>query len=100
MLGKLSEAIDDCTKAIQLDKTYQKPYLRRGNAYMEIEEFDQAVKDFEQLVKMDLTNIEYNKLLKEAKEKLRLSKKQRLVSASWCGQESKPRGNQEGLQEG
>jgi len=73
-LGKLSEAIDDCTKAIQLDKTYQKPYLRRGNAYMEIEEFDQAVKDFEQLVKMDLTNIEYNKLLKEAKEKLRLSK--------------------------
>lgn len=73
-LGKLAEAIDDCAKAIQLDKNYQKPYLRRANAYMEIEEFDQAVKDFEQLVKMDARNLEYIKLLKEAKEKLRLSK--------------------------
>jgi len=73
-LGKLSEAIDDCTKAIQLDKTYQKPYLRRANAYMEIESFDQAVKDFEQLVKMDMVNKEYKDLLTEAIEKLRLSK--------------------------
>jgi DnaJ family protein C protein 7 len=73
-LGKLSEAIDDCTKAIQLDKTYQKPYVRRGNAYMEIESFDQAVKDYEQLVKMDMQSAEYHNLLKEAKEKLRLSK--------------------------
>lgn len=73
-LGKLSEAIDDCTKSIQLDKTYLKPYLRRGSAYMEIESFDQAVKDFEQLVKMDIMNKEYKELLNEAKEKLRLSK--------------------------
>eukprot|EP00092_Neocalanus_flemingeri_P010374 GFUD01011181.1.p1 GENE.GFUD01011181.1~~GFUD01011181.1.p1 ORF type:complete len:971 (+),score=255.23 GFUD01011181.1:112-2913(+) len=73
-LGKLSEAIEDCTQAIHLDKTYHKPYLRRANAYMEIESFDQAVKDFEQLVKMDIMNSEYKELLLEAKEKLRLSK--------------------------
>merc|ERR1719154_693205 len=73
-LGKLSEAIDDCTKAIELDKTYQKPYLRRAKAYMEIESFDQAVKDYEQLLKMDSVNKEYKELHSEAVEQLRLSK--------------------------
>ena len=42
-LGKHPEAIDDCTKAIQLDRSYQKAFLRRARAFTETEEFDQVI---------------------------------------------------------
>jgi len=73
-LGKVSESIDDFSKAIHTDKTYQKPYFKRGQAYMEIESFEEAVKDFEQLVKMDSKNKEYASLLVNAKQKFKESK--------------------------
>ena len=73
-LGKHSEAIDDCTKAIQLDRSYQKAFLRRARAFTETEEFNQAVKDYETLLSLDRRNQEYLDLLNDAKVKLHQSK--------------------------
>jgi len=73
-LGKFSDVIDDCTKAIQLDKSYQKAFLRRAMAFIETEAFDQAVKDYEQLLSLDRSNQEYLTLLNDAKVKLHKSK--------------------------
>jgi len=33
-MGKVNEAIDDCTKAIELDDKYVKAYLRRAKWYV------------------------------------------------------------------
>ena len=33
-MGKMNEAIDDCTKAIELDEKYVKAYLRRAKWYV------------------------------------------------------------------
>jgi len=33
-MGKMNEAIDDCTKAIELDDKYLKAYLRRAKWYV------------------------------------------------------------------
>ena len=73
-LGKLSDTVDDCTTAVQLDKSYTAAYLRRAQCFMDLESFDEAVKDYEQVTKLEPKSVEYGKLLSEATEKLRNSK--------------------------
>ena len=73
-LGKLSDTVDDCTAAIQLDKCYTAAYLQRAQCFMDLESYDEAVKDYEQVTKLEPKNLEYSKLLREANEKLRNSK--------------------------
>ncbi|XP_016122206.1 dnaJ homolog subfamily C member 7-like, partial [Sinocyclocheilus grahami] len=41
-LNKLEQAIEDCTKAIKLDETYIKAYLRRAQCYMDTEQYEEA----------------------------------------------------------
>ncbi|CAL8081137.1 unnamed protein product [Orchesella dallaii] len=43
-------ALNDASKAIELDKTYVKAYYRRAAAYMALGKFKQALKDFEAVV--------------------------------------------------
>ena len=69
-LGKLEEAIETSTNAIELDKGYQKAFLRRAQAFIESEEFEKAVKDYQHLIQLDASNSEYKKLLNEAAVKL------------------------------
>lgn len=91
----MREALTDCNSAIELDETYLKAYLRRAKINMDLESFDDAVKDYEKIVKLDknrgkeqevcviskilirrnLFHLEYKKLLQEAK--LALKKSQR-----------------------
>ena len=73
-LGRLSDTVDDLTTAVQLDKGYTKAFLRRAQCFMELESFDEAVKDYEQVVRLEPKNVEFGKLLSEASEKLRNSK--------------------------
>lgn len=40
-------ALNDATKAIELDKTYVKGYYRRASAYMSLGKYKMAVKDYE-----------------------------------------------------
>jgi DnaJ family protein C protein 7 len=73
-LKKPDGAIEDCSKAIELDENYVKAYLRRAKSYMELEQYDEAVRDYEKICKLDKTR-EHKQLLQEAKLELKKSKR-------------------------
>ncbi|CAH1253610.1 DNAJC7 [Branchiostoma lanceolatum] len=71
-LGRLNDAIRDCTQAIELDSSYVKAISRRATCYMETECFEEAIRDFETLYKLNPTP-ENEKLLREARQQQKLS---------------------------
>lgn len=73
-LKKLEQAIEDCTNAIKLDETYIKAYLRRAQCYMDTEQYDEAVRDYEKVYQTEKTK-EHKHLLKTAQMELKKSKR-------------------------
>lgn len=73
-LKKTEEAIDDCNQAIELDHAYLKAYITRARCYMESEKYEEAVRDYEKVYKMNRCR-EYRRLLDEAKLELKKSKR-------------------------
>ncbi|XP_034946040.1 dnaJ homolog subfamily C member 7 [Chelonus insularis] len=73
-LGRLNESIAECTEALKLDKNYLKAILKRGTCYMELQEYEEAVRDFDKACKINKSR-ENRRLLMEAKEALKRSKK-------------------------
>lgn len=73
-LNNIDECIKDCTKAIELDEAYLKALSRRAKCYMEKEDYDSAVIDYEKIYKLDKSK-EHQLLLKEAKLELKKSKR-------------------------
>jgi len=72
-LGKHTDSIADCSKALELDSGYLKALLRRAKSYMETEKYEEAVRDYEKVLKIDRGNNEYRHLLHEAKLELKKS---------------------------
>merc|ERR1711868_308474 len=72
---KTAECITDCDKALDLDPNYTKAMLRRAKCYMESEQYEEAVRDYEKVLKSDKGNMEYRQLLQEAKLELKKSKR-------------------------
>ena len=54
-MNKLDNCINDCTSAIELDSGYIKAYARRAKSYMDQEEYESAVIDYEKVYKLDKT---------------------------------------------
>ncbi|PIK43162.1 putative dnaJ-like subfamily C member 7 [Apostichopus japonicus] len=73
-LGKLEDAISDCSSAIKLDGKYQKAYMRRAKCYMDTEQYEDAVRDYQKIFQMDKTR-ENRKLLQNAELELKKSKR-------------------------
>ncbi|XP_065433953.1 dnaJ homolog subfamily C member 7 isoform X2 [Chrysemys picta bellii] len=73
-LRKLEDAIDDCTNAIKLDDTYIKAYLRRAQCYMDTEQYEDAVRDYEKVYQTEKTK-EHKQFLKNAQVELKKSKR-------------------------
>ncbi|CAG02333.1 unnamed protein product, partial [Tetraodon nigroviridis] len=73
-LNKLEQAIEDCTKAVKLDETYIKAYLRRAQCYMDTEQYEEAVRDYEHVYQAEKTK-EHKHLLKNAQLELKKSKR-------------------------
>ncbi|XP_054156109.1 dnaJ homolog subfamily C member 7-like [Oppia nitens] len=73
-LKKLNEAIDDCSSALKLDENYFKAYLRRGKLYIDNEQYEEAVRDYETVYKKDKSR-ENKQLLDNAKLELKKSKR-------------------------
>ena len=71
----MKDSISDCSSALKLDENYQKALLRRAKSYMELEEYEEAVRDYEKANKMDRGNTEYRRLLQHAKLELKKSKR-------------------------
>ncbi|XP_062298812.1 dnaJ homolog subfamily C member 7-like [Scomber scombrus] len=73
-LKKLDQAINDCTSAIKLDDTYIKAYLRRAQCYMDTEQYEEAVRDYEKVYQTEKTS-DHKHLLKNAQLELKKSKR-------------------------
>ncbi|XP_019618060.1 PREDICTED: dentin sialophosphoprotein-like isoform X2 [Branchiostoma belcheri] len=73
-VNKLDQAIQDCTEAIKLDDNYLKAYLRRAKCYMDTEQYEEAVRDYEKVFNMERTR-EHKQLLSNAKLELKKSKR-------------------------
>lgn len=73
-LAKTKEAVDDCTAALKLDGDYLKALLRRASCYTDLGEFEEAVKDYEKVCKLNKSR-EHKKLLQDAKFALKKSKR-------------------------
>ena len=58
-LKKTAESISDCDKALDLDPNYTKALLRRAKTYMETEQYEDAIRDYEKVLKVDRGNMEY-----------------------------------------
>jgi len=53
-------AISDCSKAIELNSSYVKAYIRRAQLYEETEKLDEALEDFKKVLTFDSSHIEAN----------------------------------------
>ncbi|XP_077590857.1 dnaJ homolog subfamily C member 7 [Stigmatopora nigra] len=73
-LKKVEQAIQDCTKAIKLDESYIKAYLRRAQCCMETEQYEEAVRDYDKVYQTEKTK-EHKQLLKQAQLELKKSKR-------------------------
>lgn len=73
-LTKTREAIEDCSAALDLDENYLKALMRRAKCFMDLGEYEEAVKDYEKVCKMDKSR-ENKKLLQDAKMALKRSKR-------------------------
>jgi len=73
-LNQLEKAIEDCSQALELDSTYLKAYIKRARCYMDAEKYEEAVRDYEKVCKMDRSR-EYRRMLDEAKLELKKSKR-------------------------
>ncbi|XP_015518993.2 tetratricopeptide repeat protein 1 [Neodiprion pinetum] len=71
-------AISDCTKALELNSSYLKAYLRRAQLYEESDKLDEALEDFKKILTFDPAHSEANyavrrlpPLIAERNEKLK-----------------------------
>ncbi|XP_014256199.1 tetratricopeptide repeat protein 1 [Cimex lectularius] len=55
-LGLTESAIEDCSKALELDDHYLKAYLRRAQLYEESDKLDEALADYKKILEFDPTN--------------------------------------------
>ncbi|KAG0462922.1 hypothetical protein HPP92_021398 [Vanilla planifolia] len=64
-LEEYGSAVQDATKAIDIDPKYSKGYYRRGAAYLAMGKFKEALKDFQQVKKICPNDPDASRKLKE-----------------------------------
>ncbi|MED6122543.1 hypothetical protein PIB30_040786 [Stylosanthes scabra] len=69
-LGEFHRAVEDCTAALSLRPSYTKARLRRAHCNAKLKKFEDAIQDFEMLVKETPEDEEVSRALLEAKEQL------------------------------
>eukprot|EP01147_Barroeca_monosierra_P010596 gene10596-2719_t len=74
-LGNLEEAVDNCTKALECDSNYSKPLLKRAELYLQLEEFEAAIQDYQRACEDDPSNRSLREQLRHAKLELKKSKR-------------------------
>ncbi len=53
---KYEAAVQSCTKSIELDSNYLKPYVRRAESYKQIDKLEEALQDYQKIVELDPNN--------------------------------------------
>lgn len=62
-LGKYDEAIKECTKALELNPSYLKALVRRGEAHEKLEHYDEAIADMKKILELDPSNVQAKRSL-------------------------------------
>lgn len=52
-LGRNESAIEDCTKALELNDKYLKVYLRRAKLYEDTSKLDESLEDYKKILELD-----------------------------------------------
>lgn len=55
-LGKYEDTIKECTKALELNPSYMKALVRRGEAHEKLEHFEEAIADLKTILELDPSN--------------------------------------------
>ncbi|KAG5493977.1 hypothetical protein JKF63_01810 [Porcisia hertigi] len=69
-LGRYREGVEDCTKALQIDKEFYKAYARRARCHEHLGDYFAAVRDFRKATEYDTTDRELARELKVAEQNL------------------------------
>lgn len=75
-IGDNITVIENCDKAVNLSNDNIKAYFRRGQAKLNIQEFDQAIDDFEKVLVFDYKNTSAKNQIKICQHKIKLIKDQ------------------------
>ncbi|KAK4431913.1 Tetratricopeptide repeat protein 1 [Sesamum alatum] len=77
-LGKYEETVKECTKALELNPTYMKALLRRGEAREKLEQYEESIADMTKILELDPSNdqarrtiIRLKPLAEEKREKMK-----------------------------
>eukprot|EP00730_Choanoeca_flexa_P015999 TRINITY_DN7476_c0_g2_i1.p1 TRINITY_DN7476_c0_g2~~TRINITY_DN7476_c0_g2_i1.p1 ORF type:complete len:527 (+),score=172.59 TRINITY_DN7476_c0_g2_i1:87-1583(+) len=83
-LDNNEQAIEDCTRALELDDGYIKALLKRGELRLKIEQYEEAVQDYEQVVDKEPSNRDHREALRRAKLELKKSKRKDYYKLLGC----------------
>jgi DnaJ family protein C protein 7 len=71
-LPDMEGALEDCKKALELDRDFSAPYLTRANIYMQTEKYEEAVAAYEYILKhIDANSTQAAQRLQDAQFNLR-----------------------------
>jgi len=62
-LGKYDETIKECSRALELNPSYVKALLRRGEAHEKLEHYDEAIADMKRIIELDPSNAQAKRSL-------------------------------------
>jgi len=68
-------ALEDCDEALKLNSEYVKAITRRAECLMQLEEYEESVREYERACQMDPDNRELKQRVREAKLELKKSKR-------------------------
>lgn len=68
-LRRFSEAVEDCTCALQIDPMSTKALLRRGHSHLEMGSIGKAVKDFQNVMQLEPGNPDAVKKMQEVEKR-------------------------------
>ncbi|KAL8209453.1 hypothetical protein R6Q57_006185 [Mikania cordata] len=61
--GKYQDTVKECTKALELNPTYMKALIRRGEAHEKLENYDEAIADMKKILELDPSNYQCRKTI-------------------------------------
>ena len=63
------KALEDCNRSLSLNPKYTKAYLRRGNVHMQLEDYEEAVHDYNRARELDENTPDISRLISDAQSK-------------------------------